>query len=84
MVALEKYLKANHGHAQRASASGGQPLLKIFDPVGDGCGCAVGEPDGASLRPAAARVRLDAYPDLEAGRCVRSVQPGASLLWAVR
>jgi multidrug resistance efflux pump len=68
MVALENIWKGGSmGHAQEGDQLfGGQPLLKIFDPSEMVVETQVGEPDGARLTLGLrARVRLDAYPDLE-------------------
>jgi multidrug resistance efflux pump len=68
MVALENIWKGGSmGHAQEGDQLwGGQSLLKIFDPSEMVVDSQVGEPDGARLKPGLrARVRLDAYPDLE-------------------
>jgi len=68
MVALENIWKGGSmGHAQEGDQLyGGQALLKIFDPSEMVVDAQVGEPDGVRLKPGLrARVRLDAYPDLE-------------------
>ncbi len=68
MVALENIWKGGSmGHAQEGDQLwGGQSLLKIFDPSEMVVDSQVGEPDGARLKPGLhAKVRLDAYPDME-------------------
>ncbi len=68
MVALENIWKGGSmGHAQEGDQLwGGQSLLKIFDPSEMVVDSQVGEPDGAKLKPGLhAKVRLDAYPDME-------------------
>jgi multidrug resistance efflux pump len=68
MVALENIWKGGSmGHAQEGDQLwGGQALLKIFDPSEMVVDAQVGEPDGTRLRLGLrARVRLDAYPDME-------------------
>ncbi|HTM48302.1 MAG TPA: efflux RND transporter periplasmic adaptor subunit [Bryobacteraceae bacterium] len=68
MVALENIWKGGTmGHAKEGDQLyGGQPLMKIFDPSEMVVDLQVGEPDGTRLsRGLKARVRLDAYPDLE-------------------
>ena len=68
MVALENIWKGGSmGHAQEGDQLwGGQALLKIFDPSEMVVDAQVGEPDGTRLTPGLrAKVRLDAYPDME-------------------
>ena len=80
MVALENIWKGGSmGHAQEGDQLwGGQPLLKIFDPSEMVVDAQVGEPDGTRLTPGLrARVRLDAYPDLELDAAFISSSPVA-------
>jgi multidrug resistance efflux pump len=80
MVALENIWKGGSmGHAQEGDQLfGGQSLLKIFDPSEMVVDAQVGEPDGARLTPGLrARVRLDAYPDLEMDAAFVSASPVA-------
>ena len=67
------------GHAQEGDQlNGGQPLLKIFDPSEMVVETQVGEPDGPKLKPGLhARVRLDAYPDMELDAVFVSSSPVA-------
>jgi multidrug resistance efflux pump len=57
----------------------GQPLIRIFDPARMVIDVTVGEPDGAALVPGTkAKVRLDAYPDLEFDAHFVSASPVAA------
>jgi HlyD family secretion protein len=57
----------------------GQPLIRIFDPGQMVIDVVVGEPDGAALVPGAkAKVRLDAYPELEFDAQFVSASPVAA------
>ena len=80
MVALENVWKGGSmGHAQEGDQLfGGQPLLKIFDPSEMVVDTQVGEPDGTRLTHGLrARVRLDAYPDMELDAAFVSSSPVA-------
>jgi multidrug resistance efflux pump len=80
MVALENIWKGGSmGHAQEGDQLwGGQSLLKIFDPSEMVVDAQVGEPDGTRLTPSLrARVRLDAYPDMELDAAFVSSSPVA-------
>ena len=67
MVALDNVWRNNSlGHAQEGDRLyTGQRLLRVFDPSAMGVLVAVGEPDGAILKPGCkAVIHLDAFPDL--------------------
>jgi HlyD family secretion protein len=81
MVALENTFRGNSmGHAQEGDRLyPGQPLLKVFDPSNMVVLVAVGEPDGAILKPGAkAIVHLDAFPDLTFNAHFDSASPVAT------
>ncbi|MBY0506543.1 MAG: HlyD family secretion protein [Bryobacteraceae bacterium] len=81
MVALENIWRGGSmGHAQEGDQLwNGQPMLKLFDPAEMEVHAQFGEPDGAALRPGArARVRLDAYPEVEFEGRFESASPVAS------
>lgn len=80
MVALENIWKGGSmGHAQEGDQLfGGQALLKIFDPSEMVVDAQVGEPDGTRLtKGLLAKVRLDAYPELELESSFVSASPVA-------
>jgi HlyD family secretion protein len=67
MVAHQSLYRNNSmGHAQEGDQLyRGQPIVSIFDPSEMLVRCAVGEPDGAALKPGSkATVYFDAYPEL--------------------
>lgn len=81
MVALENIWRGGSmGHAQEGDQlSNGQPMLKLFDPTEMEVHAQIGEPDGAALKPGTkARVRLDAYPEVEFEGRFESASPVAS------
>ena len=81
MVALENIWRGGSmGHAQEGDQLwNGQPMLKLFDPTEMEVHAQIGEPDGAALKPGAkARVRLDAYPEVEFEGRFESASPVAS------
>ena len=81
MVALENIWRGGSmGHAQEGDQLwNGQPMLKLFDPTGMEVHAQIGEPDGAALKPGTrARVRLDAYPEVEFEGRFESASPVAS------
>jgi len=81
MVALENIWRdGSMGHAQEGDQLwNGQPMLKLFDPAEMEVHAQIGEPDGAVLRPGTrARVRLDAYPEVEFEGRFESASPVAS------
>lgn len=81
MVALENVFRNNSlGHAEEGDQLWpGQPLLRIFDPSEMEIELAVGEPDGAVLKPGAtALVHLDAFPDLTLTAHFESASPVAT------
>jgi HlyD family secretion protein len=81
MVALENIWRGGSmGHAQEGDQLwNGQPMLKLFDPSEMEVHAQIGEPDGAALRPGTkARVRLDAYPEVEFEGRFESASPVAS------
>ncbi|HEY7336571.1 MAG TPA: efflux RND transporter periplasmic adaptor subunit [Bryobacteraceae bacterium] len=81
MVALENVWRNNSlGHAEEGDQLWpGQPLLRIFDPSEMEVELAVGEPDGAVLKPGArAVVHLDAFPDLTLTAHFESASPVAT------
>lgn len=81
MVALENIWRGGSmGHAQEGDQLwNGQPMLKLFDPSEMEVHAQIGEPDGAALKPGTkARVRLDAYPEVEFEGRFESASPVAS------
>ena len=81
MVALENIWRGGSmGHAQEGDQLwNGQPMLKLFDPTEMEVHAQIGEPDGAALKPGTkARVRLDAYPEVEFEGRFESASPVAS------
>ncbi len=81
MVALENIWRGGSmGHAQEGDQLwNGQPMLKLFDPSEMEVHAQIGEPDGAALRAGTrARVRLDAYPEVEFEGRFESASPVAS------
>ena len=81
MVALENIWRGGSmGHAQEGDQLwNGQPMLKLFDPTEMEVHAQIGEPDGAALKPGIkARVRLDAYPEVEFEGRFESASPVAS------
>ncbi len=83
MVALENIWRNNSmGHAQEGDQLyAGNPLLRLFDPKQMDIEVAVGEPDGAVLRPGAkGTVHLDAFPDMALTAHFLSANPVATSL----
>ncbi|MGH9718977.1 MAG: HlyD family secretion protein [Bryobacteraceae bacterium] len=81
MVALENvWRQGTMGHAQEGDQLfSGQTLVRIFDPSQMAVTAMVGEPDGGLLVPGAkAKIRLDAYPDLEFTGRLTSASPVAA------
>ena len=81
MVALENIWRGGSmGHAQEGDQLwNGQPMLKLFDPSEMEVHAQIGEPDGAALKAGTkARVRLDAYPEVEFEGRFESASPVAS------
>lgn len=81
MVALENIWRGGSmGHAQEGDQLwNGQPMLKLFDPSEMEVHAQIGEPDGVALKPGTkARVRLDAYPEVEFEGLFESASPVAS------
>ena len=81
MVALENIWRGGSmGHAQEGDQLwNGQPMLKLFDPTEMEVHAQIGEPDGAALKLGTkARVRLDAYPEVEFEGRFESASPVAS------
>jgi membrane fusion protein (multidrug efflux system) len=81
MVALENIWKGGSmGHAQEGDQLwNGQPMMKLFDPSEMEVHAQIGEPDGVVLKPGTkARVKLDAYPEVEFVGIFESASPVAS------
>lgn len=81
MVALENIWRGGSmGHAQEGDQLwNGQPMLKLFDPSEMEVHAQIGEPDGVALKAGTkARVRLDAYPEVEFEGRFESASPVAS------
>ncbi len=81
MVALQNVWRSGSmGHAEEGDQLwGGGALMQLFDPSAMQVGVAVGEPDGAILKPGTrAEVHLDAFPELVLPAHFDSASPVAS------
>ncbi len=81
MVALQNvWRNGSMGHAEEGDQLwGGGSLMQLFDPSAMQVAVAVGEPDGAVLKPGVrAEVHVDAFPDLVLPAHFDSASPVAS------